>query len=204
MPINEIWVASANPGKLAEFKILLSHLPYAVHTAAELKNYHSPIENGADFRSNALIKAKSLAALKRECFVLADDSGLEVNGLGGLPGIHSARYAGPKASDMENQSKLLKMMSLRCPLQREARFVCCLCLIDPAGEIHYFEGDLKGSIAKSPKGTDGFGYDPIFIPEGSELTLSELGKSYKIKHSHRAVAFMKLVTALSSTVSSSI
>jgi XTP/dITP diphosphohydrolase len=113
---------------------------------------------------------------------------LQVTGLGGLPGIHSARYAGPKASDAENNAKLLKMMAIRHIADRTAKFVSTIVLISPSGEEHVFEGVLEGKIATATKGSAGFGYDNVFIPNGATQTLAELGLAEKNKISHRAKA----------------
>lgn len=184
----DIWIATTNQGKLNEFKNLLLSQGVKVHSVAELKFYSAPAETGTSFLENARIKAKSLNALKPKEWVIADDSGLEVEGLGGLPGIHSARYAGPKASDGENVAKLLKMLSIRSPKNRKARFVCCMVAYSPKGEEFVFEGIVEGEVSEKVRGTTGFGYDPVFIPEGEKQTFSELGQAVKNKISHRAKA----------------
>lgn len=186
----ELWVATNNQGKLNEFRNLLMST-VDVHSANELKVYSSPKEDGSTFVENARIKAKSLKSLV-PTWVVADDSGLCVEGLNGLPGIHSARYAGEKASDSENNSKLLKMLQIRSPMNRAAKFVCALVVITPEGKEHVIETEFKGKIAQKVSGTSGFGYDPIFIPEGQEKTLSELGLAFKNQHSHRAQAIQAL------------
>jgi XTP/dITP diphosphohydrolase len=199
--VNEIWVATGNKGKLAEFKLLFEkELPgYKTHSINELPTFHAPPENGETFLDNARIKAKSLKAVKPGVWIVADDSGLEVEGLNNLPGVHSARYAGPKAQDSENVAKLLKMIQIRSATHRNAQFVCCLVVFTPNGEEWVFDGKLKGQIAKTPSGLHGFGYDPVFIPEGETQSLAELGFAYKNKHSHRAKAcleFIKKIKAL--------
>ena len=128
--------------------------------------------------------------------MLADDSGLEVEGLGGLPGIHSARYAGQHAKDMENCLKVLKMLHLKAATNRAARFICTVVLLSPTGEESVFEGTLEGTIAKEMKGRDGFGYDPIFIPKDDTKTLAELGLAVKNRLSHRALAAKKVADFL--------
>jgi XTP/dITP diphosphohydrolase len=195
-----IWIATSNKGKLGEFKLLLEReLPgVSIHSLSELPNYYSPPESGKTFFENATIKTKSLFALKSDGWVLGDDSGLECAGLGGLPGIHSARYAGDKASDGENVAKLLKMMQIRGITDRSAQFVCSLVAYGPGGERQEFTGTLKGRIATKPAGQMGFGYDSVFIPDGEKQTLAELGPSYKIKHSHRSKATMAFLTFIDS------
>ena len=186
-----IWIATTNRGKLLEFQQLLPG--WTVKSVADLKTYAPPPENGKTFEENARIKAKSLKAMAGTEWVVADDSGLEVEGLQNLPGIHSARYAGPKASDAENNAKLLKMSQMRLASdKRQAQFRCVLVAYSPDGKEHVVEGVLKGMIADKMRGTTGFGYDPLFIPEGHDKTLAELGIAVKNQISHRAQAFKKL------------
>ncbi len=184
----DLWIATTNKGKLSEFKSLLSELKIQVHSPAELSFYASPPETGTSFQENARIKAKTIKALKPKTWVLGEDSGLEAEGLGGLPGIHSARYAGPKASDAENTAKLLKMMSLRSANNRKARYVCSIVIYDPDGNEYLIEEYMNGEIAKKQAGSNGFGYDPVFIPEGETKTVAELPSSFKAQNSHRAKA----------------
>ncbi len=197
---NEIWISTGNKGKVAEFKMLLEkELPQLkIFSIIDLPTFSPPPENGQTFLDNARIKAKSLKAMKPGCWILADDSGLEVEGLGGLPGVHSARYAGPKAADSENTAKLLKMMQIRQVSNRNAQFQCCLVVYTPTGEEWIFSGLLKGQIAKTTAGQHGFGYDPVFVPEGETKTLAEIGPSYKSKISHRARATMQFIEKLKS------
>lgn len=196
----EIWVSTGNKGKLSEFKILFDkEIPeFKVYSIADLPTFTPPPENGATFLDNARIKAKSLKAMKPGTWIVADDSGLEVEGLGGLPGVHSARYAGPKAADSENTAKLLKMMQIRAVANRNAQFQCALVVYTPSGEELIFNGILKGQIAKAPSGQHGFGYDPVFVPEGETKTLAEIGSGYKSKHSHRSKAAMQLIEKIKS------
>ncbi|MCB0378522.1 MAG: RdgB/HAM1 family non-canonical purine NTP pyrophosphatase [Bdellovibrionales bacterium] len=194
----EIWLATNNKGKVAEFQKMLEGLNFEVHGQVELSYFSQPPENGDSFEANARIKARALKSVKPEVWVVADDSGIVVDGLGGLPGIHSARYAGEKARDSENNAKLLKMMTLRSATHRKAHFHCCLVAYDPEGNEHIFQGDLHGNISKVAKGSGGFGYDPIFIPDGFEKTLAELSPGEKNAISHRGKAFKELVQKLRS------
>lgn len=197
----EIWIATGNKGKLDEFKLGLKSLSDAkIFSQADLKNFTPMPENGETFVANARIKAKSLKAMKPNTWIIADDSGLEVTGLNNLPGIHSARYAGPHARDSENVAKLLKMMQIRNVAPRTAQFKCCLVIFTPSGEELVFEGELKGTICSKPSGLLGFGYDPIFVPEGDTQTLADLGPGYKIQKSHRAVALEKFLAHLKSSL----
>lgn len=192
----EIWVATGNKGKTREFELLLKDLPLQLHTQSEISGFTPKPEDGKTFIENARIKAKTLRSVKNSHWVFGEDSGLEVEGLGWLPGIHSARYAGPKASDSENVAKLLKMMSLRAVSNRNAQFKCALVAFSPNGEEMIFEALMKGQIAQKPSGQMGFGYDPVFIPEGQNQTLAELGPAYKNLHSHRALAFKDFLKIL--------
>ncbi|MBK7843342.1 MAG: RdgB/HAM1 family non-canonical purine NTP pyrophosphatase [Bdellovibrionales bacterium] len=191
-----IWVATENKGKLSEFKLLLDPLKLDIHSQSELSYFSPPPENGDSFLANARIKTRALKALKKEFWVVGEDSGLEVEGLGNLPGIHSARYAGPKAGDRENVAKLLKMMELRSFTNRKARFKCVMVAYSPDGQEHVMEGLLQGELAKKATGTSGFGYDPVFIPEGQTKTIAELGLAFKNQVSHRAQALQQLVKIL--------
>ncbi len=190
-----LWIATTSTGKLNEFKSLMGDR-VEIHSAGELSYYSSPPETGQSFEENARIKARALKALKPGTWVVADDSGLEVEGLGGLPGIHSARYAGDKASDRENVAKLLKMVQIRTPQNRKAQFRCVLVAYDPDGNEHTLEGIVTGQIATQARGTSGFGYDPVFIPDGHDQTFSELGPAVKNQLSHRAQAIRQLIALM--------
>jgi len=191
----DLWVATTNPGKLNEFRNLVGE-GVRLRSLPEINFYTPPPETGATFEDNARIKARSLRAVKPGEWVVADDSGLEVDGLGGLPGVHSARYAGDNAGDGQNNAKLLKMVQIRTAGRREARFRCVIVAFDPAGREHVFNGTIEGRIAPAARGTQGFGYDPVFIPEGEEKTFGELGPAAKNKVSHRARAIRQLLPLL--------
>ncbi|MEK6555416.1 MAG: non-canonical purine NTP pyrophosphatase, partial [Bdellovibrionota bacterium] len=163
--MKEIWIATKNRGKMIEFETLLKAPDVTLHSVVELNTYTAPPETGATFEDNARIKAKSLKAMKPGCWILADDSGLEVPGINNMPGVHSARYAGPKASDPENVAKLLKMIGLRSADKRQAQFKCVIVGYKPTGEEFVVTGEVKGEISRIVKGKDGFGYDPVFIPD---------------------------------------
>jgi XTP/dITP diphosphohydrolase len=182
----EIWVATGNKGKLVEFKTLLPE--HDIHSQGELPVFAQPPENGQTFLDNARIKTRAVFSIKNTSWVIGEDSGLVVEGLNGMPGIHSARYAGDNASDVENVAKVLKMLKLRSPMNRKAKFVCTLVAYDPTGKEHIFTGELSGQIAQAPRGTTGFGYDPIFIPDGKTTTIGEMAYAEKNAISHRAQA----------------
>jgi XTP/dITP diphosphohydrolase len=193
----EIWIATGNKGKLEEFKLGLKSIQNAqIFSQSDLKNFSPMPENGETFVANARIKAKSLKAMKPNTWIIADDSGLEVTGLNHLPGVHSARYAGPNARDSENVAKLLKMMQIRNVSPRTAQFKCVLVIYNPEGTEFIYEGELKGLISQKPSGLLGFGYDPVFIPDGETKTLADLGPGYKIQKSHRAVALEEFLKSL--------
>ena len=190
----KVVIATSNKGKLKEFETLLAPLNWQFYSLKDL-GIDSPIEDGATFYENALIKAKHAATISGYP-AIADDSGLCVDSLNGAPGIKSARYAGENSSDADNNLKLLKSLENRN--QRNAAFVACLVFFDPnsnEGPLSA-EGRLKGEIALNSKGEDGFGYDPIFFIPGENKTLAELGKDYKNENSHRAEATKILLKML--------
>lgn len=145
-------------------------------------------ETAADFAGNALIKARAISAAHRGCWVMADDSGLEVAALGGEPGVRSARYAGEPSNTAANNALLLE--NLKGVENRRANFTCCVALIDPEGGEHILEGRCYGMIAREASGTAGFGYDPLFIPDGYPKSFAELsaGEKNSISHRGRALA----------------
>lgn len=197
----KLWLATHNKGKADEFKRLLAGIPIQLHLASEISSFSPPPETGKTFLDNALIKARSLKSVVQEDeWVLADDSGLCVEGLGGLPGVHSAHYAGDHASPVENNAKLLKMVHLRTSLNRNAHFECTLVLIAPDRKETVFTGLCKGTIAKKEAGKGGFGYDPVFIPEGHTVTFGEMAYADKNALSHRYKAAQKLKEFLASTL----
>jgi len=186
-------VATGNAHKVTEFDRLLEGCGFELCSASVCGGMPDVVEDGDSFAANARIKAIALRALAPpEAWVVSDDSGLEVDALEGAPGIFSARYAGQGATDRANLEKLLIELADLPPMQRSARFRCVLCLIDPHGEEHFFEGECKGCIAMEPSGTEGFGYDPVFIPAGHSESFGELGDSVKSRLSHRAAAVQKM------------
>ena len=193
MKITKLIVASHNAGKIAEIKTLLSPLKIEVQSAAELR-LGDVEETGNTFEENAKIKANALSLM---CGLpcLADDSGLCVDALDGRPGVYSARYA-PNRDFKEGMKMLLAEMENSGSDNRKAHFSCCLALACPNQKTKVFEGRVDGSISKKPKGSNGFGYDPIFIPEGFEQTFAELGDDVKNKISHRRRALEKFIQEL--------
>ena len=185
----QIIIATGNAHKVLELEQLLAGLGVQVESAAVVGGMPEVEESGQTFAANALLKAAALRALaSASAYVLADDSGLEVDALDGAPGVYSARYAGPNASDAENRHQLLTALAGAGDAPRTARFRCVLCLLGPKGEAQYFEGSCEGSITEAERGKEGFGYDSIFMPEGYTKTFGELGESVKQRLSHRANA----------------
>jgi XTP/dITP diphosphohydrolase len=182
--------ASTNPGKLRELRALLPD--WEIEPLSEAL----PDETGTSFYENARAKALFAAECRPGRWALGEDSGLEVDGLGGRPGIRSARYAGAGAGDEDNVRKLLAETAGFDRENRRARYVSELVGVSPAGAEHRGRGTLEGAIAEAPRGTGGFGYDPVFVPEGETRTVAELGDPWKRGHSHRARAVRALLGQL--------
>jgi XTP/dITP diphosphohydrolase len=190
-----IVLATSNHGKIQELRALLADLPVQFLAAAEvLGEQPSIVEDGATFEANALIKARAVARATRT-LALADDSGLEVDALGGRPGVRSARFAHERATDAENNAALLRELENIEEGARGARFRCVLALVNPwqESEVHVAEGSCEGSIARAPRGNGGFGYDPLFVVAGHDgKAMAELSEDDKNKVSHRARAVSAL------------
>jgi len=196
-------IATHNPGKLAEIRELLAPYGIAAQSAGEL-GLSEPKETGRTFAENAALKAMA-AAKATDCSAFADDSGLVVDALGGEPGIQSARWAGPDKDfrfAMNKIQTLLVERGARTPAQRCAHFIAALCLAWPDGHVEQFEGRVDGAAVWPPRGDKGFGYDPLFLPDGFDRTFGQM--SAEEKHSlppkgkglsHRARAFVKLADA---------
>lgn len=188
-------VATKNKGKLEEIAQILAQFPYDVVSMTQAGVKDDIEETGSSFEENALIKAMSVWRITGET-VLADDSGLEVDYLGGAPGVHSARYAGPRATDEDKNNKLLDALSGVPADKRTARFVCAIAVVFPDGRSVMARGTCEGIIAFDSKGDYGFGYDPLFyIPEHG-LTLAQMDSDIKNKLSHRGKALRELVEIL--------
>lgn len=192
MPARQrLFLATGNPHKTREFAELLGP-EFEVHDLSSRGDLPVVEETGKTFAENAALKALSASRILKDEHVVADDSGLEVDALCGAPGIFSARYAGTLASDAENVGKLLRELDGMPPARRSARFRCVLALARAGEIIEMFVGNVEGSIALEPNGAGGFGYDPIFIPEGYAITFGELPAAAKNAMSHRARAVAKL------------
>lgn len=193
MKLTELIFASHNKGKIAEITQMLAPLGITVKSALDM-DLPDVEETGATFEENAALKALTIAKLKSvPC--LADDSGLCVAALGGRPGVYSARYA-PNRDFAKGMEMLLEEMLLSDSPDRTAYFACVLVLAFPDGTYKSFEGRVQGQIADKKRGTGGFGYDPLFIPEGYAKTFAELGSEIKNSISHRGHALQKFVAYL--------
>lgn len=193
-PNRRLVVASHNQGKIREIAALLSPLGISPVSAADL-GLPEPEETEPTFVGNAVLKAKSAWAASGEG-ALADDSGLEAFGLGGAPGIYSARWAGPGRDFSMAMKRVWDELREDGDKDLAARFICVLALIDRDGAVETFEGEVRGSLVWPPRGDRGFGYDPMFVPDGFDITFGEMDPHQKHAMSHRARAFEKLVAKL--------
>ena len=188
---NRLVIASHNPGKVREISDLLTPWSISVVSAAEL-DLPEPEETGLSFRANAKLKSDAAAFVAR-LPALADDSGLAVNALNGAPGIYSARWAGAEKNFSVAMARVNREMGDN--LDRGAQFVCALALTWPDGHSEVFEGSVGGTLVWPPRGTRGFGYDPMFLGDGDAGTYGEIAPEEKHEKSHRAIAFRKLIAA---------
>ncbi len=191
----KIIAATKNRGKLEEIAQLLSNLPYDVISMTEAGITDDIDETGATFEENALIKARAVWRVTGET-VIADDSGLEVDHLGGAPGVYSARYAGEGATDADRNKKLLSALTGVTADKRSARFVCSIALIFPDGRELVVRGTCEGYIADGPAGNNGFGYDPLFYVPEFGLTIAQMDAGLKNGISHRGNALRKILDIL--------
>jgi len=189
--MKELVVATGNSGKLREMRLLLQGKVAQVSSLSDFPPFPEVVEDGETFAENAIKKALA-AAVATGKPVIADDSGLVVDALDGLPGVRSARFAGDAASDAENNAKLLRELEGVRHHLRTASFHCVIALCMPDGGCRTFSGELDGIILNEPKGTDGFGYDPLFLVSQYDKTLAELPMEVKNAISHRGKAIEKL------------
>ena len=186
-------IASNNKGKIREYKDIFEPFGFEVRSQGEENIRLEVEETGTTFAQNAVLKARAIYEISR-CCVISDDSGLEVEALGGEPGLYSARY---KGLETEHERRLAVLAGLEGSDNRKARFVTCICFIDETGEEHLFTGTWNGEIALREEGTNGFGYDPIFISEDADgRTTASMPISFKEQYSHRAKAVKQLVEAI--------
>ncbi len=184
-----VWCGTSNPGKLREFQWAAPSFEIRAISAP------APHEDGATFQENARLKAVYYGA-RQPGYVFADDSGLEVDALGGEPGVHSARFAGPNATDRDNNDLLLSR--LRGVANRTARFVCVIALVRDGQLVTTFRGAVEGRIIDQPRGAHGFGYDPLFYYEPFRCTFGEASDEQKMQVSHRAQALRAMFAFLDS------
>jgi XTP/dITP diphosphohydrolase len=195
---HRLLVGSANPGKLREYREILSGLDLELVAPTDLDPVPpAPAENGRSFAENARSKARTYAVASG-LQTVADDSGLEVYALRGAPGVRSRRFFGEDASHEERNARLLAL--LEGVEDRSARFVCVTALASPDGRIELFDGEVHGEIAEAPRGEGGFGYDPVFVIAGDGRTMAELSSEEKHRISHRGLAGAKLRARLAGGV----
>lgn len=192
----QLLIATNNAGKVAELRSMITDIPIEIVGLDSFAECAEVPETGDTFDQNARLKAVGYAK-QTGIVALADDSGLEVSALGGRPGVLSARYGGAETSFTEKINLLLNEIVQTGDTDRRARFVCSIAIASPGGEILFSaDGVCDGSIAEMPRGTGGFGYDPVFIPDGYELTFGELRAREKHKISHRGRAFLQIMPFL--------
>ncbi|MBM4236299.1 MAG: XTP/dITP diphosphatase [Firmicutes bacterium] len=184
-------LATGNKNKVREIQELLADLPFTIATIEDYPGLVMPEEDQPSFAGNAALKAEAVSKFSGE-LVLADDSGLEVDALGGRPGVYSARYAGEEGNYAANNQLLLQELSGLPPEQRAARFVCAIAICIPGDQTYIIEESCSGVIAEELKGKGGFGYDPLFIYEPAGLTFAEMSAEEKNKVSHRGRALKRV------------
>ncbi|MGH7229395.1 MAG: XTP/dITP diphosphatase [Nitrospiraceae bacterium] len=189
--MNEIVLATRNPHKGAELVALLSNLGIRIRTLAEFPDAPEVVEDGQTCEANAVKKAQAIMQHTGRTAV-ADDTGLEVEALGGRPGVHAARYAGPNATYEDNWRKLLRELEGVPRERRRARFITVAAIARPSAKVEVVDGVLEGFIAEEPAGTQGFGYDPVFLVPEAGKTLAELTADEKNRISHRGRALAKV------------
>ena len=190
-------LATRNPGKVKEIESILSDSGWSFSSLQAFPGIDTPAESGATYAENAILKARYYALATEMC-ALADDSGLEVAALAGAPGVFSARYAGENASDADRRAVLLSELAGTRDTNRRARFVSAVAISDGQGSVlNVSEGICEGTIISSARGDGGFGYDPLFVPDGYTQTFAELSENVKNRISHRARALMKTCDFLS-------
>ena len=199
--LQEVVIATRNPGKFREIKAILSCLPLKFLSLEDFPDLPEVVEDGETFAENAGKKARTIADLTGRP-TIADDSGLAVDALQGRPGVFSSRYAGEKATDQERYQKLLKEMASIPEGKRQARFVCAMAVALPGGRMEVVEGECRGRITFAPRGKSGFGYDPIFFVPDLGKTMAEFDPKEKNRISHRARALEKLKSLLPAFLSS--
>ncbi|MDQ0197105.1 XTP/dITP diphosphatase [Neobacillus ginsengisoli] len=195
--MKEVIIATKNPGKAKEFEHIFASRGITVRTLLDFPEIADVEETGTTFEENAILKAEAVSRLLNK-MVIGDDSGLIVDALDGRPGIYSARYAGEHKNDQENTDKVLRELAGVSEADRTARFYCALAVALPNQEVITVSGTCEGRILEERRGSNGFGYDPVFYVPEKGLAMAELPSSEKNKISHRANALKKLDTVLDS------
>ena len=183
----KIVLATRNRKKVEEISRVLQDHSVELLSLVDFPHCPEVVEDGDTFQANAEKKAREVADFTGH-YALADDSGLVVDALDGAPGIYSARYAGPEATDRANLQKVLSELKNRSTRLRTARFQCVISLATPGGEVKSFSGRVEGRIGESPQGENGFGYDPVFVPDGHQITFAQMSDQQKDALSHRGRA----------------
>ncbi len=196
MKLPQLVLSSRNRKKSGEIQDLLAPFEIQVCSVAEFPNCPEVVEDGDSFAANAALKATQIAKLLQQ-WVLAEDSGIKIDALGGRPGIHSARYSGEGATDERNNEKMLQELAGVPDDKRGAQYVCHVCLSDPNGQVRLaVEATCRGRITHQPRGSNGFGYDPYFLIPEHHRTFGELSSAVKQRLSHRARAFERFIPQL--------
>ena len=193
--MQELVAATNNAGKIVEIQAILKDFPYRVVPISQIVKDFEVVEDGQTYQENAIKKAH-MPALQTQRVAIADDSGLEVDALDGAPGVYSARFGGEHLSQAGKIALLLAKLTGKA--DRTARFRCVIAVVTPDGEVKTSEGVCEGVIAMTPQGTQGFGYDPIFIVPAYQQTMAELGPEIKNQISHRAQALRQLPALVAS------
>lgn len=193
--LQSLVIATANPGKIREIREILRDLPLQISTRDDFDSWPVVEETGDTYLDNALLKARALVELTGLA-ALADDSGIEVDHLGGAPGVQSAYFAGPRATDDENNARLIAALDGVPEAKRTARYRCVAVVVEPSGRFVQAEATCEGRIAQEPRGANGFGYDPWFIPEGESRHMAELTPQEKHAISHRGRALRALISLI--------
>ncbi|HEY6970060.1 MAG TPA: RdgB/HAM1 family non-canonical purine NTP pyrophosphatase [Candidatus Angelobacter sp.] len=200
--LSRIYLATSNSGKVRDFRAAAANMGITVETLRGFQTFPLAIENGATFEENARLKAEHYSRFSPGNLVVADDSGLVVHALNGAPGVHSARYAavvtgGPNSNansnDTENNELLIRQLERLPESRRSGKFVCVIAAAKDGATLHTFFGDVEGELLTAPRGTHGFGYDPLFYYPSLGKTFAELPAEEKALYSHRGKAFRKFL-----------
>jgi len=193
--MTQLLIATGNQGKLREIKEILKDTGFVISSLKDLSSHPEIVEDGKTFQANAIKKALTISRYTGK-LVMGEDSGLEVKTLGNRPGVFSARFSGPQATDKKNNAKLLRVLRGVPLARRVARYRCCIALAKGDEVIGVVQGSCGGLIAQRQRGTNGFGYDPLFLVRRYNKTFGELAPSIKARISHRARALKKFQTLL--------